>query len=79
MSVVYRGYKIEQHWVSRTSEKQDEFVYSHEDYDGPGDRRCGHAVGLRNCLDEIDWIEDEIEGVESATSGRQDGKSFSSQ
>lgn len=31
--------------------------FVHDDYDGPGDRRCGTAASVEACIAEIDEIE----------------------
>lgn len=33
--------------------------YCHNDYDGPGDNRCGHGRSLREVMMDIDDLEDE--------------------
>jgi hypothetical protein len=54
--VTYRGYRIERKWVSKpgTKRQPDEFVFSHEDYDGPEDRRIGAAMTLNDVIAAID-------------------------
>ena len=53
-SVLYRGYRIQPNpydWM------KDEWIYSHEDYDGPGDNRCGTEATVDACKIEIDLLE----------------------
>ena len=34
------------------------YVWSHPDYEGPGDNRCGRAASLVSCMDAIDEVGD---------------------
>lgn len=48
---LYRGYKIEKNpftWMD------DEWMFSHEDYEGPTDNRMGTAASVEDCKAEID-------------------------
>lgn len=36
-----------------------QWSYAHDDYDGPGDNRCGHCESIEACIEEIDWKEDD--------------------
>jgi len=52
----YRGYRIERNpyqWMD------DRWMFSHEDYDGPGDNRFGTAATVEEAKREIDFIEDD--------------------
>ena len=54
-SNIYRGYKIVPNpyqWMN------DPWMFSHEDYDGPGDNRFGTGADIEDCKREIDAIEE---------------------
>jgi len=53
----YGEYIISRLWVSRKKHAPNEFVFSHDDYDGPEDHRLGHAPTIRECKEQIDEIE----------------------
>ena len=36
-----------------------DWEFSHKDYDGPEDNRCGHAGSLDEAMAEIDYLEDD--------------------
>ena len=52
---VHRGYEIEC--------RAHEWVFVHEEYDGPEDGRIGSAKSFFDCLDQID---DELDGCDAA-------------
>ena len=52
----YKDYDIE--FLSKPIGTRDfDFDFSHEDYDGPEDVRCGHAGSVQECVKKIDEIE----------------------
>jgi len=61
MSEIYRDYMIIRRWITRETDQPqfDEWEYVHEDYDGPGDPRCGYARSLGECREKINDLEDE--------------------
>lgn len=54
----YRGYHIH-YYAPPIPTRSCDWQYAHEDYDGPEDRRAGHAASEQACRDEIDWLEDD--------------------
>ena len=56
--VRYRGWQIQFDPPPIPIRNMD-WHYVHENYDGPGDPRYGHAESYQACLDAIDEIEDE--------------------
>ena len=56
----YRGYVITRNPPPIPTRKFD-WEYCHEDYDGPGDNRCGVAASEEAAKAEIDELEDEGE------------------
>lgn len=56
MKVRYKGYIIERNWVSKIPQF-DEWIYAHEEYDGPEDPRCGACKTFEECKEEIDDLE----------------------
>lgn len=54
---LYRGCVIEQHWnpVAGFRPYLDSFVWAHEDYDGPEDKRCGFGETLADVCEDIDF------------------------
>lgn len=57
----YRGYTIS--FDPKPIPSRDfDFDFSHEDYDGPGDHRCGSAGSVEDCMILIDeQLDDECE------------------
>lgn len=53
----YRGYRIYLSDLHATHDFQ--FQFSHDNYDGPPDRRCGLAHSIPGAKKAIDEIEDE--------------------
>ena len=52
-SIMYREYRIQPYdWM------EDEFLYSHADYGGPTDNRCGTAGTVDDCKARIDALEE---------------------
>jgi len=49
----YKGYLIERMYSSGPGTYQ----FNHDDYDGPGDRRVGDALTLRDTMYQIDHLE----------------------
>lgn len=47
----YRGYRIT---VAPAFQREYRFNYTHVDYDGPEDRRCGAARSIEECREKID-------------------------
>jgi hypothetical protein len=37
-----------------------DWVYVHEDYDGPEDRRCGLALSREGAINEVDMLIEEL-------------------
>jgi hypothetical protein len=56
-SIQYRGYEIARKWTSNGTPQPDEWVFSHNDYDGPEDNRCGYGTTKENCMRQIDALE----------------------
>ncbi len=56
----YRGYNITYYRPPVPSRIHD-FQYSHEDYDGPPDNRCGSAASFEEVKEKIDLIIEEEE------------------
>lgn len=57
---VYRDYEIVRRYVTfRGPPQPDEWDWSHPDYDGPGDRRCGCDPTLADCRESIDALIDD--------------------
>jgi len=54
----YRDYVIEWNPKPIPTRKHD-WDFVHDDYDGPGDRRCGTAASIVAAKVEIDNLEDE--------------------
>lgn len=54
--VFYRGYRITKNPYGYLAEP---LIFSHQDYDGPGDCRCGTAATIEAAKREIDEIEDD--------------------
>lgn len=53
--MTYRDYEIKPNSHSYGGE----YEYVHNDYDGPGDDRCGYGQTVRECLEDIDrYIEE---------------------
>jgi hypothetical protein len=52
-TVWYRDYKIVPHLFPGP---HDRFIYSHRDYQGAGDNRCGSAETIEQCKKEIDEL-----------------------
>ncbi len=57
--LLHRNYEIR--WDPKPIPSRDfDYDFSHVDYDGPEDRRCGAAGSIRDCIIIIDeMIEDE--------------------
>ncbi len=55
-AATYHGYKI-YHDPPPIPTRTEDWQFVHEDYDGPGDPRCGSAASLDACKQEIDEIE----------------------
>ena len=59
-TIRYRGYTIERSSPAPIPTWKDfQWAWCHEDYDGPGDRRCGQEASIEACIDAIDEVEDE--------------------
>lgn len=56
--MTYRGYVIT-YDPPPIPDRGSDFQFSHVDYDGPGDRRCGTAGSLADTHERIDEIEDD--------------------
>lgn len=54
----YRGYIITYDPKPIPPSCGADWTFYHKDYDGPEDRRCGHAASAQACCEEIDLIED---------------------
>jgi hypothetical protein len=54
----YRNYTIEYDPPPIPTRAHD-YRYAHDEYDGPGDRRCGTAASVEAAMRDIDEIEDE--------------------
>lgn len=54
-TATYRGYRIDPNPYMFL---EDRFIYSHMDYDGPGDNRCGTAATIEDAKREIDELEE---------------------
>ena len=52
-----------------------DFDYAHVDFDGPGDRRCGNAGSVQDCMDLIDELEDDDDEPEDGDLYRHFGVS----
>lgn len=59
-SVTIRGQKWHLSWNPKPiPTKAYDWDWGHDDYDGPGDTRCGSAASVLGCLEEIlDYMED---------------------
>ena len=55
--VLYRGYKVE--FNPKPGPPVCDWDWVHQDYDGPGDRRCGAEHSREDCFDAIDELEDD--------------------
>jgi len=54
-AISYRNYRIQRNpymWLN------DQFIWSHRDYSGPGDRRCGTAASIEEAKELIDELEE---------------------
>ena len=41
--------------------REHDYDWWHDNYDGPGDRRCGNAASREECLEQIlDYLEDGV-------------------
>lgn len=64
MPIVYRDYEI----TVDHDHPHGGWKFTHQDYDGPPDDRCGHAFTLASAMEQIDDIEamraDKLEEVE---------------
>lgn len=59
MNETYRGYRISYNPKPIPPSCGVDYDFCHEDYDGPGDPRCGNAASVEACMAEIDAIEDD--------------------
>jgi len=58
---IYRGYSISFD-PKQIPYRDFDFNFSHVDYDGPEDKRCGNGASVSDCQDQIDEIIYEAEG-----------------
>lgn len=54
----YREYTLEH--INHPIRLGDAWSYVHENYDGPGDRRCGFCDSIKECVEAINEL-DEVE------------------
>lgn len=59
IDIIYRGYRI-YFDPPPIPIRSCDWHFVHSDYDGPEDRRGGHAASEQDCRDEIDMIEDDL-------------------
>ena len=55
----YQSYHIT-YWPPPIPDRNHDYQFSHDDYDGPGDRRCGSAKSVEDAQKKIDEIEEEL-------------------
>lgn len=58
MPIEYRRYWL-RHEYPPVPFRYGIWTYAHDDYDGPGDRRCGWALTFEQACDEVDELEEE--------------------
>lgn len=52
---IYRGFTID-HAPPPIPDRSHDWQFAHEDYDGPGDKRCGTGANVEDCKQQIDEI-----------------------
>lgn len=57
---IIETYKYYYILVAPAYQKEYRFNYSHIDYTGPPDRRCGFAKTIEDCKKQINEIENEL-------------------
>ncbi len=63
--IVYRNFIIT-YWCKPTPDRRFDYEYTHADYDGDGDNRCGFAGSLDECESEIDDYWDDFNSDQKA-------------
>lgn len=48
----YRGYSIVRN-IKPVPDRRHDWDWCHEDYDGPGDPRCGTGESVSDCIEQI--------------------------
>ena len=59
----YRGFVLT-YWAKPIPYRDCDYDFCHEDYDGPGDPRCGSGPSIADCRDQIDEILLDLEEAE---------------
>lgn len=62
MSQTYRGFRID-YDPPPIPDRNHDWRWASEDYDGPGDRRCGTSKSLPAARQDIDELLEELDGV----------------
>lgn len=54
----YRGFSFS-YWRKPIPTSAFDYDFVHDDYDGPGDPRCGNGKSIEDCKEQIDGILDD--------------------